>query len=142
LVGLGAAAEADPFVLTKGERQRVALASVLAAEPEVLIFDEPTTGLDYPAQLKVMELLADLNRQGRTIIVITHALWVAAEYARRVVVLDDGKVSADGPTRSVFCDPARLSAAGPASPGAAAIGAALGVPALTPAELAASLERR
>ena len=147
LVDLAGAADADPFVLTKGERQRVALASVLAAEPEVLILDEPTTGLDYSAQLAVMELLADLNRQGRTIIVITHAIWVAAEFARRVVVLDGGRILADGPARAVLSDPTLMAAAGLATPGAAAIsaemgGAALALPALTVAELASCLERR
>jgi len=142
LVGLQSAVDADPFVLTKGERQRVALASVLAAEPEVLIFDEPTTGLDYPAQVAVMNLLTELNRQGRTVIVITHAIWVAAEYARRVVTLDGGRVVADGPARAVLRDSGLMSTAGLAVPGVAAIGAALGVPAITVDELASALERR
>lgn len=116
LVGLSGYDERDPFVLTKGERQRVALASVLAAEPPMIILDEPTTGLDYPAQRAVMELLAELNQEGRTVIVITHAMWVAAEYARRCVVMSDGKVLADGPTRAVLSDREAMNRAGLAPP--------------------------
>jgi len=140
-VGLGGREECDPFLLTKGERQRVALASVLAAEPEVIVLDEPTTGLDYPAQRAVMELLAELNRAGRTVIVITHALWVAAEYSRRAVVLDRGRVMADGPTRAVMTDPELMARAGLRPPGAVELGHRLGAPALAVSEIAALLSR-
>ncbi|NLO05043.1 MAG: ABC transporter ATP-binding protein, partial [candidate division WS1 bacterium] len=75
--------ERDPFVLTRGERQRVALASVLACRPRVIVFDEPTTGLDGLQARDMMELLARLNAQGTTVIVITHATWAATEYAKR-----------------------------------------------------------
>ncbi|MFC1718333.1 ABC transporter ATP-binding protein [Candidatus Poribacteria bacterium] len=94
--------EKDPFSLTKGERQRVAVASVLACKPKVLVLDEPTTGLDYPQQKSMMELLRSLNEAGHTIIIITHALWVVAEYAHRAIVMHDGAVMMDNTVRKVF----------------------------------------
>lgn len=101
-VGLEQDADADPFTLPKGRRQQVALASVLAMQPRVIVFDEPTTGLDGPQQRAMMERLRRLNEDGCTVIVITHCAWAAAEYARRVIVMDGGVLIADGPTREVF----------------------------------------
>jgi energy-coupling factor transporter ATP-binding protein EcfA2 len=92
----------DPFSLTKGERQRVAVASVLAAQPRILVFDEPTTGLDARETDRMMGMIQRLNREGHTIIMITHSLGLAATYAHRCVVLQDGRVAADGSTREVF----------------------------------------
>jgi energy-coupling factor transporter ATP-binding protein EcfA2 len=93
---------ADPFALTKGERQRLALASVLVMEPSVIVMDEPTTGLDFTQQEQVMELLVQLNRKGHTIVIVTHSLWLAAQYARRTIVMSEGRIVADGPTRQVM----------------------------------------
>ncbi len=101
--------EKVPFALTKGDRQRVAVASVLAVQPKVLILDEPTTGLDYRHQLGMMEMLKHLNRCGHTVIIITHSMWVAAEYADRTVVMKDGSILLDGPTRAVFADEDRMA---------------------------------
>lgn len=92
----------DPFLLTKGERQRIAVASVLSCKPGILILDEPTTGLDYSQQKSMMELLQNLNAQGHTIIIITHALWVVAEYAHRAIVMNHGKIDMDGTVREIF----------------------------------------
>lgn len=94
--------ESAPFSLTKGERQRVAVASVLACKPEVLVLDEPTTGLDYLQQKSMMELLRSLNEAGHTIVIITHAMWVVAEYAHRAVVMHNGSIMMDGTVREVF----------------------------------------
>lgn len=106
----------DPFHLTKGERQRVAVASVLAGQPEVLIMDEPTTGLDIDEQKKIMELLVELNRQGHTIIIITHAVHIAVEYARRTILMAGGEIIADAPTRQVFAMNDKLKEAGVREP--------------------------
>ncbi|MCF6335089.1 MAG: energy-coupling factor transporter ATPase, partial [Spirochaetales bacterium] len=84
--------EEDPFSLSKGERQRVAVASILSARPKIIILDEPTTGLDYSEQKKMMELIKQLNMAGHTIIMITHTMWVVSEYAHRVAVIRDGRV--------------------------------------------------
>jgi energy-coupling factor transport system ATP-binding protein len=109
--GLSGLADADPFTLTKGERQAVAVASALACDPQVLVLDEPTTGLDGLQQERMMDLLRGLNARGRTIIIITHSMWAAASYAHRVVVMARGKVVADGPTRDVFANREALAEA-------------------------------
>jgi energy-coupling factor transport system ATP-binding protein len=111
VVGLHGYEEKVPFTLTKGERQRVAVASVLAAQPQVIILDEPTTGLDYGHQRNMMEMLKSLNRAGHTVIIITHSMWVAAEYTKRTIVLKDGSILSDGPTRLVFANETLLAGA-------------------------------
>lgn len=111
VVGLQGYEKKVPFTLTKGERQRVAVASVLATQPQVVILDEPTTGLDYGHQRSILEMLKHLNKHGHTIIIITHSMWVAAEYADRTIVLKDGHILSDGPTRVVFANEARLAEA-------------------------------
>ena len=111
-VHLGGYEDRDPFSLTKGERQRVAVASILACKPKVLILDEPTTGLDYIQQKSMMELLRSLNSAGHTIIIITHSLWVVAEYAHRAVVINDGSIIIDGTVREVFSRQEELESAG------------------------------
>lgn len=94
--------QADPFTLSKGERQRVAVASVLSAMPRVIILDEPTTGLDFAEQVKMMNLVRRLNESGHTIIIITHTMWVVSEYAHKVAVVDNGSMVMYGDTREVF----------------------------------------
>jgi len=94
--------EEDPFSLTKGERQRIAVASILSARPKVIILDEPTTGLDYSEQKQMMDLIKKLNEQGHTIVMITHTMWVVSEYAHRVAVINEGKLSMYGGIRDVF----------------------------------------
>jgi energy-coupling factor transporter ATP-binding protein EcfA2 len=101
-VGMTGREEEDPFTLTKGGRQRVALASVLAMEPLIVILDEPTTGLDFEETRSVMELLLKLNRSGTTVIVITHSMALVADYIPRTVILNGGVVASDGPTRDVL----------------------------------------
>lgn len=92
----------DPFSLSKGQRQCLAVAGVLALAPRLIILDEPTTGLDYQEQRGLLDLVENLHAQGRTIIMVTHSMWAAASYARRLVVLKDGQVILDGPTREVL----------------------------------------
>jgi len=116
----------DPFSLTKGERQRVAVASVLACKPGVLILDEPTTGLDYIQQKSMMELLRSLNEAGHTIIIITHSLWVVAEYAHRAIVMDEGSIIMDGTVREVFSQQEKMESAGMRLPEIVKLGNMLG----------------
>ncbi len=111
-MGLTESAEADPFTLTRGERQQVALAAVLAVRPDVIVFDEPTTGLDGVEQVRMMERLRQLNEQGHTVIMITHAAWAAAAYARRLVLMGEGgRVLADGAPRELYGDDVLLEQA-------------------------------
>ena len=86
-VGLGDVAGLHPLRLGRGDRQRLAVASALAMNPDVLILDEPTTGLDWRGAKALMELLTDLNRDGTTIVMITHDLPLAARHASRTVTL-------------------------------------------------------
>lgn len=95
-----------PFFLSKGLRQRVAIASILAMRPQTIIVDEPTTGQDLKRSLEVMNFLRELwQNEGHTIIIITHEMSIVARYAQRVVVLGQGKVLLDGTTREVFAQP-------------------------------------
>jgi len=94
--------EENPFSLSKGERQKIVVASILAMKPKVLIVDEPTTGQDYRTSRDMMDFYKKLNEEGKTIIVITHDMELAAEYASRVIVLNYGRVLLDGPTPEVF----------------------------------------
>ena len=133
---------ADPFVLDKGVRQRLAVAAVLALGPDVLVLDEPTTGLDYPEQRAMMELLRRLHADGHTIVVITHTPWVIAEYAQRVVLLADGRVRYDGTPRPFFEDDALLAAAAFRAPEATRLGRLLGCTPLSVEELVAWVPQR
>lgn len=101
-VGVEKYLSTDPFSLSKGQRQRVALASVLAMETDVLVLDEPTTGQDYSEGLEIMEIVMELNRHGKTIIMVTHDMELVARYAKRVIVLQKGTVLEDGPTQDVL----------------------------------------
>ncbi|MGA1840829.1 MAG: ABC transporter ATP-binding protein [bacterium] len=130
----------DPFVLTKGERQRIAVASVLSIKPDIMVFDEPTTGLDYKQMTGMMELIKRLNEEGRTIIIITHNMWVAARYAKRCIVMADGRILLDGSTREVFSKETMLKEASLAPPDIVRLGNALGVTALSLEEFLYCLE--
>ncbi len=95
-----------PFFLTKGLRQRVAIGSILALRPKVIIVDEPTTGQDVKQSLEIMDFLEDLHRErGHIIIIITHDMPIVARHAKRTLVLGMGEVLADGPTREIFARP-------------------------------------
>ena len=105
MLGLGALAERAPYNLSGGEKKKVALASVLSINPEVLMLDEPTNGLDPRTQEWLIELLATLNRAGKTIVVATHQLDVLERLVDRAVVLgEDHRPAADGPLGDVLAD--------------------------------------
>ena len=86
----------NPRDLSGGEKQRVAIASILAAKPKILMLDEPTRGLDYNTKFKLGELLRELNSEGTTIILITHDMDFAANFCRRFLLLFNGSVAAFG----------------------------------------------
>ena len=132
----------DPFGLTRGERQRVAVASVLAVRPEVLILDEPTTGLDYAEQRSMMDLVRGLNEAGSTIIVVTHTMWIVAEYAHRAVVVSDGRISLQGTVREVFAEEAGLHDAALRPPHIVSLGNTLGYPVLSVEEMVEVTEEK
>ncbi|MFW6266461.1 MAG: ABC transporter ATP-binding protein [Halanaerobiales bacterium] len=103
--------DTNPFNLGKGERQRLAVASILALEPELLIIDEPTTGQDWQGTLNMMNLIKSLNKKGHTILIITHNMRIVADYCQRVVVLSQGEIIADSSPRDIFARPELLKKA-------------------------------
>ena len=95
----------EPFSLSRGQRQRVALASILAVEPEILILDEPTTGLDYLECCQIMDRIRRMNEEQQvTVIMVCHDMEVVLDYARRALVMAGGRLLADGPVREIFRD--------------------------------------
>ncbi len=104
IVGLDFDAYKDrlTFTLSGGERRKVALASILAIQPEILLLDEPTAGLDPAARLELISNLKGLNRQGRTLVVSSHQMDDLAELCEDLTVLKDGKDQASGPAGNIF----------------------------------------
>ena len=100
--GLTALANAYPRNLTKGQKQRVAIASALAMNPNILILDEPTSGQDAREKENLMRLLTELNEQGKTIILVTHDMEILARYATRAVVMEAGIKVFDGSVNELF----------------------------------------
>ena len=93
----------EPFALSRGQRQRVALASIFAAEPEVLILDEPTTGLDYRECCHIMDQIRRMNEERQvTVMMVCHDMEVVLDYASRALVMAGGRLLAAGPVREVF----------------------------------------
>ncbi len=109
--------EEHPFFLTKGLRQRVAIAAILALRPRVIIVDEPTTGQDARQAVEIMNFLTDLNqRLGHTIIIITHDMDIVARFADRLLVMANGTLIADGSPGVIFSDKAVMEEASIAPP--------------------------
>jgi cobalt transport protein ATP-binding subunit len=95
-------ADRQPAMLGFGLRRKVSVAAVYAMKTPIIILDEPTTGLDLKSTTELMQLVSELNEQGRTIVLITHDVRIVAEYASRCMVVRDGKVLTHDNTREVF----------------------------------------
>lgn len=108
--GLEPMRDVFPRFLSRGDKQKVCLASIVAMQPRILLLDEPTTGQDHRDSRAILELATALNQQGITVLLVTHDLNNVAAYTRRVVVLRDGEVVRDGPTAQVMSDVALLDA--------------------------------
>ncbi len=98
----------SPLALSGGEKRRVAIAGVLAAKPRVLMFDEPIAGLDPLGRQAFIALVMRLNREGVTVLMASHNADALCACARRIVVLDRGRIVADGETKAVFSDVRRM----------------------------------
>lgn len=92
----------SPFALSGGQMRKVAIAGILASNPDILIFDEPTVGLDPLAKKELLSLLKDLNEQHKSIIIITHDMDVVSAVAKRVIVMDSGNIVYDGSKEELF----------------------------------------
>ncbi len=104
-VGLSGELRENPIFLSKGQRQRVAFASLLSMRPEVMVLDEPTTGQDYREGIEIMEMVAELHQNGHTVLFVTHDMELVARYAKRVIVLSEGRLLLDDTARNVFYQP-------------------------------------
>ena len=94
-----------PLSLGLGDRHRVAVASVLSMKPDIIILDEPTTGQDFRGSREIVSLINDLKKEGKTVIMITHDMFLVADYAERVVVLSKGQILMDGTPAEIFSRP-------------------------------------
>ncbi|MHC5252863.1 energy-coupling factor ABC transporter ATP-binding protein [Listeria kieliensis] len=105
--------ERSPFELSGGQMRRVAIAGVLAMEPEVLVLDEPTAGLDPSGRREIMEMFFELHeRKNLTTVLVTHSMEDAAQYAEKIVLMKEGTVDQIGTPREIFQESERLSELG------------------------------
>jgi len=95
-------AQYNPFRLSQGQKRRLSVGTMLAGGPRLLIFDEPTFGQDRNTAYALMDLMLDLNREGVTIVVITHDMRLVRQYARHVLLLQEGRLAFHGPTEVFF----------------------------------------
>ena len=104
-------ANSSPFVLSGGERKRVALAAILVWDPRHVIMDEPTIGQDYLQKERLRNFIMQLVSQGKTIIIVTHDVEFVAECKPRIILLSHGQVIGDGPATRILTDPALVEKA-------------------------------
>ena len=109
--------EKSPFELSGGQKRRVAIAGVLAMEPEVLILDEPTAGLDPKGRDEILNQVQLLHKERKiTVVLVSHSMEDVARYVERIIVMDHGEVYLDGPTKEVFAHYQALEKIGLAAP--------------------------
>ncbi len=86
----------NPSLLSGGEKRKLAIAGILVMNPEVIVFDEPFSNLDYPGTIKVLSTIIDLNQSGHTIIIATHDVETIISHATRIIIMDSGQIKKDG----------------------------------------------
>ena len=111
LLGLTQYRKTSPFMLSGGERKRVALASILAWNPKILMLDEPTIGQDYRQKENLLQFILQMKAQRKTIIIVTHDVEFVAECSPRVLLMREGRIVADGEARKVLTNPEILTQA-------------------------------
>jgi polar amino acid transport system ATP-binding protein len=104
-VGIADKADAWPAMLSGGQQQRAAIARALCMEPRALLFDEPTSALDPELEQEVVKVIKALAEEGRTMILVTHDMRLAADVSDHVIFLHQGKVEEQGPPERVFANP-------------------------------------
>ena len=120
--------EKSPFDLSGGEKRRVAIAGVIAMDPEILIMDEPTAGLDPKGKSEILDLINELHKdRNMTVIMVSHNMDEVAEYADRVIVMHEGQVLMDGDPHEVFANEEIIKQAGLNQPQAADFCKRLGI---------------
>ena len=116
----------EPFNLSRGQRQRLCLACLIALNPEILILDEPTTGLDYKECTMMMNRIKQLNENGTTVIMVCHDMEVVLDFAKTVVVMNRGQILEQGETRKILADTELLGKAHLLQPQIAQVSTMLG----------------
>lgn len=111
IFGLEKYKESSPMFLSGGEKKRVSIASVLCYEPDFIVLDEPTVGLDYIQRKNLLNLLKEIKSRGKTVIVVTHDIEFALELADRVIIMKDGMILKDGNLKEIVYDAELLSKA-------------------------------
>ena len=146
-VGMWEHRQRPPHMLSAGQKQRVAVAGIIAMQPLCVVMDEATSMLDPAGRRDVLDIMDDLHRSGTTVVAITHHMAEATQ-ADRLVVLDQGKLALEGTPRQVFSQPSRLRAMGLGLPQVAALAYELhsrrpAFPAglLTPSEIVAAVQQ-
>jgi energy-coupling factor transport system ATP-binding protein len=94
--------DTEPFNMSRGQRQRLCLACLIALNPEILILDEPTTGLDYRECMEVMEKIRQLNQKGTSVFMVCHDMEVVLDFAKTIIVMNRGQIMGQGPARQVL----------------------------------------
>jgi energy-coupling factor transport system ATP-binding protein len=111
-LGLGPLLDRSPFSLSEGQKKRVSFAAALAPQPGLIIFDEPTAGQDDPFRRELAELIHQLQRERRTVVLVTHDLEFAAQHAGRWLILAEGQIIADGSPDAVMANHTAMAKAG------------------------------
>lgn len=106
----------SPFTLSGGEQRKVAIASIISMDPDILVFDEPTQGLDSRSRAEALRHIKELNGRGKTVIIISHDMEEIIRVADRIVILERGKIVLDRSPEALFGDPQALDAARPFLP--------------------------
>ena len=104
-VGIGDKCDAYPAQLSGGQQQRAAIARALCMEPEALLFDEPTSALDPELEQEVVRVIKSLAEEGRTMLIVTHDMKMAADVSDHVVFLHKGKIEEEGAPEALFGNP-------------------------------------
>jgi energy-coupling factor transport system ATP-binding protein len=110
--GLVSLLERSPFTLSEGQKKRVSFAAALAVKPELIVLDEPTAGQDELFRRELAKFIAELQREDRTVVLVTHDLEFAAEHADRWLALADGRLVSDGRPEAVMADSKAMTRAG------------------------------
>jgi energy-coupling factor transport system ATP-binding protein len=111
-LGLRPLLDRSPFSLSEGQKKRVSFAAALAPQPKLIIFDEPTAGQDDPFRRELAELIHELQKEGRTVVLVTHDLEFAAQHASRWLILAEGQIIADGSPDVVMANHSAMAKAG------------------------------
>jgi len=141
VVGLKNSADADPFAMTKGDRKKLAVASVLACRPRILLLDEPTTGLDAAEQQSMMEVIQKLVQTHHAVIFVTHCMDLAVKYADRFVVMAKGRIILDGDLSALVENEDIVKQADLLLPSATALGKLFGDVVRSPEQLTGRLKK-